>query len=82
MFLLDLIAKCIIKIYQKTLSLDHGPLKFLFPNGYCRYYPSCSQYMFDAITIHGFFKGSWMGIKRVFRCTPFHEGGHDPVKKK
>ncbi len=69
----------IIKIYQKTLSLDHGPLKFLYPHGFCRFLPSCSQYGIEAIKKHGIFKGGFLTTKRVIKCNPFNKGGHDPV---
>ena len=45
----------------------------------CRYYPTCSEYMMDAIRKHGALRGVWMGVKRLSRCHPFHEGGFDPV---
>lgn len=45
----------------------------------CRYYPTCSEYMLDAVAKHGAIKGIWMGLKRLGRCHPFHEGGYDPV---
>jgi hypothetical protein len=45
----------------------------------CRFHPTCSQYMREAIEVHGAGRGVWMGIKRLGRCHPFHEGGCDPV---
>jgi len=70
----------LIKIYQKTLSFDHGPLKYLYPHGFCRFSPSCSQYTYEAVKKYGYVKGSWLGAKRIFRCNPWNEGGYDPVK--
>jgi len=60
-----------IKAYQFILS------PFLVPS--CRYIPSCSQYMVEAITKHGAVKGTVLGVSRVCRCHPFHKGGYDPV---
>ena len=45
----------------------------------CRYYPTCSSYMQQAIEKHVVVCGMWLGIKRISRCHPFHEGGVDPV---
>jgi len=46
----------------------------------CRYYPSCSEYMRQAVEKHGAARGVWMGVKRLLRCHPFHAGGLDPVR--
>ncbi len=45
----------------------------------CRFYPSCSAYALQAIELHGAFKGSWLAIKRLGRCHPYHPGGLDYV---
>ena len=69
----------LIKAYQKTLSFDHGPMKFLYPNGFCKFYPSCSQYAYQAIKKHGAQKGCFLSLKRLFKCNPWSSGGNDPV---
>jgi hypothetical protein len=60
-----------IRLYQVTLSRAFPPS--------CRFYPSCSEYTRQAIAKYGAMKGSWMGVKRILRCHPFHPGGYDPV---
>ena len=74
------IAIIIIKIYQKTLSFDHGLLKIFFPHGYCRFRPTCSEYAIQAISKYGLFKGGLKALWRVIRCNPFNQGGWDPLK--
>lgn len=68
-----------IKLYQKTLSFDHGPLKALYPHGFCRFYPSCSQYGVEAVEKYGIIKGGFKTIWRIIRCNPWNKGGNDPL---
>lgn len=69
----------IIKIYQKTLSPDHGVFKYRHPYGFCRFQPSCSQYSIQAIEKYGPITGSLKAAWRVLRCNPFNKGGEDPL---
>ncbi|MBQ6669286.1 MAG: membrane protein insertion efficiency factor YidD [bacterium] len=62
----------LIRFYQRFIS----PLK----GRSCRFYPTCSQYAYEAIVKYGVVKGVWMATKRILRCHPFNEGGYDPVK--
>lgn len=46
----------------------------------CRFYPTCSEYMLQAVEKYGAWRGVWMGTKRLAKCHPFHAGGVDPVR--
>jgi putative membrane protein insertion efficiency factor len=81
-FLLTLPRKPIlllIRIYQNTLSPDHGPFKPMFPHGYCRFYPTCSEYGYQVIKEKGLIVGIPKAIWRIIRCNPWSKGGVDPV---
>ncbi|MBD3281256.1 membrane protein insertion efficiency factor YidD [Candidatus Uhrbacteria bacterium] len=76
------IARGLIVIYQKTLSLDHGPLARFVPYPTCKYHPTCSEYGYGAISRFGIIRGIPMTIWRIMRCNPWSEGGFDPVPEK
>ena len=61
----------LIKVYRFTLSPFIGQ--------HCRFTPTCSQYATEAIEEYGSLKGSWMALRRLSKCHPFHAGGWDPV---
>ncbi|MEZ4499681.1 MAG: membrane protein insertion efficiency factor YidD [Thermomicrobiales bacterium] len=61
----------LIRLYQIALSP-------LLPSS-CRFYPTCSQYGYEAIEKYGVIKGCWLTLKRIVRCQPFCKGGYDPV---
>lgn len=70
----------LIKIYQKTLSPDHGPLKSWYPYGFCRFHPTCSQYGYQAIEKYGIIIGGAKAFWRILRCNPWSKGGEDLLK--
>jgi len=61
----------VIRFYQK--------ISFLFPR-VCRFYPTCSEYTVQALEKYGIVRGTFLGMKRLLKCHPFHPGGYDPVK--
>lgn len=71
-----------IRLYQKTLSRDHGPLKKHHPYGYCRFNPTCSQYTYEAVEKFGTLRGLMLGFWHILRCNPWGKGGNEPVPDK
>lgn len=68
-----------------VLILIKGYGRFISPllGRNCRFYPTCSQYTYQAIEEYGVLKGTWMGVKRIGKCHPYHKGPmHDPVPSK
>lgn len=63
----------LVRLYQRTLSPLLGPR--------CRFHPSCSEYMIEAIRRKGIFIGPIKGVWRILRCQPFSAGGYDPVER-
>ena len=69
--MLKRILQLCVRGYQVTLSPVMG--------GACRFEPSCSNYMIEALEKYGAIKGTWLGVKRLARCHPFGDYGYDPV---
>ena len=65
------LIRALLRAYQLTLSPLLGPR--------CRFHPSCSHYMQEAVTLHGALRGVWLGLRRLARCHPLNPGGYDPV---
>jgi len=61
----------LLTMYRRFVSPMLGPR--------CRFYPSCSAYALEAVQLHGALRGSWLAVRRLSRCHPFHAGGLDPV---
>ena len=61
----------LVALYRATIGRLLG--------GQCRFEPSCSQYMIDAVRKHGVARGVWRGVKRIGRCNPLGRGGYDPA---
>jgi putative membrane protein insertion efficiency factor len=65
------LLRALIRAYQRYISVWTPPV--------CRFQPTCSGYTLQAIEVHGAWRGSGLGVRRILRCHPFHPGGYDPV---
>jgi putative membrane protein insertion efficiency factor len=61
----------VLRFYQRWISPAFPPT--------CRFYPTCSAYAIEALQVHGPLRGSWLTVRRLLRCAPWHPGGIDPV---
>lgn len=61
----------LVRVYQYLISPLLGPR--------CRFHPSCSHYAIEAVETHGALRGSYLALRRLLRCHPWHPGGYDPV---
>lgn len=64
----------LIRLYQKFSFLQR------WFGGGCRFYPTCSEYTYQAVEKYGIVKGSWLGLKRISRCHPWNKGGIDKLQ--
>lgn len=69
-----MILKACFKIYKKIIS---PPIHYLNPYLGCRFYPTCSDYFYQAVKKYGLLRGGFKGIKRIIKCNPFNRGGYD-----
>ncbi len=62
----------VLRFYKRWISP-------LLPSA-CRFHPTCSDYMREAVERHGVWRGVYLGLRRLSKCHPFHSGGYDPVR--
>jgi len=68
-------ASALLAFYKRALA----PLLHVVMPTQCKFLPTCSEYAYVAVVRYGWFRGGWIGLRRIARCHPFSKGGHDPV---
>lgn len=76
------LIRFLVWLYRRLLKPILSALSGGGAEGCCRFHPSCSQYMLEAVEIHGAWKGLYLGIRRILRCNPWGGQGYDPVPPK
>lgn len=71
-------SKLLTTVLQAPIRFYRAWISPLLPPS-CRFYPTCSAYALEALGVHGPVKGSWLAVRRIASCHPFHPGGIDPV---
>jgi putative membrane protein insertion efficiency factor len=75
-----IVSVTLIRIYQRTLSLDHGPLRHLYPYGVCRHEPTCSEFAIGALNTASFGTALWLTLKRIASCHPWTKTSDERLK--
>ena len=66
-----IVSIAVVRVYQRTLSPDHGSLRHLFPYGFCRHEPTCSQYAIDVLKNRNYIIALGLIVKRIASCNPW-----------
>jgi putative membrane protein insertion efficiency factor len=69
------LASTLLAFYKRALS----PVLHIVITTQCKYLPTCSEYAYVAVVRHGWLRGTGLALRRIARCHPFTQGGHDPV---
>ncbi len=75
-----IVSVAAIHLYQLTLSPDHGPLRHLYPHGYCRHHPTCSDYAIATLKVRSFPIAILLTAKRILSCNPWTKVSDEKLK--
>lgn len=75
------LAVLLVRAYQKTLSPDHGPLRHLYPYGYCRHHPTCSAYAIQTLRHDGLLMGTFKTCWRLLGCNPWRRPDDERIRQ-